>query len=146
MATYNKVTLVGNLTRDPELRFLANEQAVAKFGLAVNRRFKGRDGQQQEEVTFVDIETWGRTAELAGQYLAKGRSCLIEGRLKQENWEDKATGQKRSKLLVIAENIQFMDSKRDEQAAERSGPARRAPSHGDDGGPGGSACDEEPPF
>jgi len=78
----NKVILAGNLTRDPQVRFFANERAVADFGLAVNRKFKTNDGQQKEEVTFVDIECWGRTAELVGQYLTKGRPAYIEGRLK----------------------------------------------------------------
>ena len=105
----NRVLLGGNLTRDPVVRFLANEQAVANFGLAINRRYKGADGQQKEEVTFVDVEAWGRTAELVGQYLVKGRSCFIEGRLKLDAWDDK-DGQKRSKLKVVADSVQFLDS------------------------------------
>ncbi|MEK7414617.1 MAG: single-stranded DNA-binding protein, partial [Planctomycetota bacterium] len=82
MANINRVLLAGNLTRDPQVRFLANEQAVVNFGIAVNRNFKGADGSKKEEVTFVDVEAWGRTAELVGQYLTKGRPCFIEGRLK----------------------------------------------------------------
>ncbi len=105
----NRVLLGGNLTRDPQVRFLANEQAVANFGLAINRRFKGSDGQMKDEVTFIDIEAWGRTAELVGQYLTKGRACFVEGRLKLDNWDDK-DGQKRSKLKVVADSVQFLDS------------------------------------
>ena len=78
----NRVMLAGNLTRDPQVRFLASEKAVAEFGLAINRRFKDKDGQNKDEVIFVEVETWGRTAELVGQYLTKGRACYIEGRLK----------------------------------------------------------------
>lgn len=107
----NRVMIAGNLTRDPQVRFLANEKAVAEFGLAINRRFKDANGEQKEEATFVDIECWGRTAELAGQYLLRGRGCLIEGRLKLDTWDDKETGQKRSKLRVVADSVQFTDSK-----------------------------------
>jgi single-strand DNA-binding protein len=103
---YNRVQLAGNLTRDPQVRFLSNERAVANFGLAVNRKFKGQDGQMQEETTFVDVEAWGRTAELIGQYLTKGRGCFIEGRLKLDSWEK--DGQKQSKLKVVADNVQFL--------------------------------------
>ena len=105
----NRVLLGGNLTRDPVVRALANEQAVANFGLAINRRFKGADGQMKEEVTFIDVEAWGRTAELVGQYLVKGRACFVEGRLKLDTWDDK-DGQKRSKLKVVADSVQFLDS------------------------------------
>ena len=93
---YNKVIIAGNLTRDPEVRSLSNDSAVANLGLAVNRRFRDRGGEYQEETTFVDVECWGRTAELVGQYLTKGRACLVEGRLKLDQWEDKE-GNRRSK-------------------------------------------------
>ncbi len=108
--SYNRVILAGNLTRDPQVRFLANEKAVAEFGLATSRKFKGADGQLKEETTFVDVEAWGRTAELVGQYLVKGRACLVEGRLRLDSWEDKETHQKRSKLKVVADTVQFLDS------------------------------------
>ena len=101
----NKVLIAGNLTRDPETKFLANEKCISKFSIASNRKFGDK-----EEVTFVEVECWGRTAELAGQYLTKGRACLVEGRLRMDQWEDKATGAKRSKLLVVADNIQFLGS------------------------------------
>ncbi len=110
----NKVMLGGNLTRDPEMRFLAtgeNSRAVANFGLAINHRYKSADGQAKEEVTFVDVECWGKTAELCGQYLTKGRGCFIEGRLKLDSWEDKDTKAKRSKLKVVADSVQFLGGK-----------------------------------
>ena len=124
----NRVILAGNLTRDPQVRFLANEKAVAQFGLAINRRFKDANGQQKDETTFVDVEAWGRTAELVGQYLTKGRGCFIEGRLKLDSWDDKESGQKRSKLRVVADNVQFTDSK---GAEIRSDGAPRAAASGD---------------
>ena len=107
-ANYNRVILAGNLTRDPQVKFLANEKAVANFGMAINRRYRTADGEQREETTFVDIEAWGRTGELVGQYLTKGRSCLVEGRLKFDSWEDQQSGQKRSRLVVVADNVQFL--------------------------------------
>jgi single-strand DNA-binding protein len=117
---YNKVTLAGNLTRDPEVKFLAGDRAVASFGLAINRKFKGNDGELKEEVTFVDCEAWGRTAELVGQYLNKGSPCFIEGRLKLDTWDDKKTGEKRSKLMIVAESVQFLGGKKehDQHGAE----------------------------
>ncbi len=110
MPNLNKVMLMGNLTRDVELRHTANNTAIAKFGLAVNRRWKSPEGEQREEVTFVDCEAFGRTAEVLSQYLAKGRPVFLEGRLKLDQWEDKE-GQKRSKMLVVVEGFQFIDSK-----------------------------------
>ncbi len=103
----NTVMLAGHLTRDPQLRSLANDRTVVSFSLAINRRFKGADGEVKEDSTFVDCEAWGRTAELVGQYLAKGSACYIEGRLKLDSWEDKDGG-KRSRLKVVAENVQFL--------------------------------------
>ncbi len=108
MASLNKVMLLGNLTRDPELRYTPKGSAVAEIGLAVKRTWTNDQNQRQEEVTFVDITLWGRQAELAQQYLTKGRSVFIEGRLTLDTWDDKATGQKRSKLRIVAENMQFM--------------------------------------
>lgn len=96
----------GNLTRDPELT-AAGESHVCKFSIAINRTWKDRNGEKKEEVTFVDCEAWGKTAELIGQYLTKGSECYVEGRLKLDAWEDKKTGEKRSKLKIIAEKVQF---------------------------------------
>src|SRR5271167_1251187 len=108
MASFNKVILVGNLTRDPELRYTPKGTAVAKVGLAVNRVWTNEAGEKKEDVTFVDVEVWGRTAENVGQYMRKGRPILIEGRLKLDQWDDKQTGQKKSRLGVVAETVQFL--------------------------------------
>ena len=111
MASFNKVILVGNLTRDPQVRYTPGGSAVAEIGLAVNRKwFNKTTNQQQEEVTFVDITLWGRTAEVAQEYLTKGRSVLIEGRLQLDQWDDKESGQKRSKLKVVGENMTMLGS------------------------------------
>ncbi len=107
----NKVFLMGNLTRDIELKHTPSDQAVATIGLAVNRTFKTRDGENREETTFVDCEAWGRTAEVMSQYLCKGRPVFIEGRLKLDQWDDRETGKKRSKLKVVIDNFQFVDSR-----------------------------------
>jgi single-strand DNA-binding protein len=111
MASFNKVILLGNLTRDPELRYTPKGTAVAGFGLAVNRSYTTEAGEKKEEVTFVDIDAFGRTAEIVGQYLKKGRPVFIEGRLRYQTWDDKQTGQKKSKLGVILESFQFLDFK-----------------------------------
>jgi single-strand DNA-binding protein len=110
MASFNKVMLVGNLTRDPELRYTPKGTAVAKIGLAVNRVWTNEAGEKKEEVTFVDIDMFGRTAENVAQYMRKGRQLLVEGRLRLDQWDDKQTGQKRSKLGVVAETVQFLGS------------------------------------
>ena len=110
MANLNKVMLIGNLTRDPELRYTPKGTAVAEIGMAINRVRTDEQGQRQEDTTFVDVTLWGRQAELAQQYLSKGRPVYIEGRLQMDTWEDKASGQKRSKLKVVGENMQFLGS------------------------------------
>ena len=111
MNGFNKVILAGNLTRDPELRYTPSGTAIAKFGLAVNRKWKdAQTNEMKEEVTFVDIDAFGRQAETIGQYLKKGRPILLEGRLKLDQWEDKQTQQKRSRLGVVLESFQFLDS------------------------------------
>lgn len=110
MANFNKVILAGNMTRDPELRYTPKGTAIAKFGLAINRNWTGEDGQKREEVTFVDVDAFGKQAEVIGQYLRKGRPVLVEGRLKLDQWDDKQTGQKRSRLGVVLESFSFLDS------------------------------------
>ena len=110
MASFNKVILVGNLTRDPELRYTPKGTAIAKIGLAVNRVWTNEAGEKKEEVTFVDVDVFGRTAENVGQYMRKGRPLLVEGRLRLDQWDDKQTGQKRSRLGVVAETVQFLGS------------------------------------
>jgi len=110
MANYNKVLLMGNLTRDVELKYTASNQAVAQIGLAVNHRWTSKDGEKKEETTFVDCEAWGRQAEVMSQYLSKGRPVFIEGRLRLDQWQDKDGGN-RSKLKVVIDNFQFIDSR-----------------------------------
>ncbi|MES2921985.1 MAG: single-stranded DNA-binding protein [Verrucomicrobiota bacterium] len=111
MANLNKVMLIGNLTRDPEVRHTPKGHPVAEISLAINRTWSNDQGQKQEEVTYVEVTLWGRKAELAQQYLTKGRSVFIEARLQLDSWDDKETGKKRNKLRVIAENLEFLDSK-----------------------------------
>lgn len=152
----NNVALAGNLTRDPVVRYLANEQSVANFGLAINRKFKGADGQMKDDVTFVDCEAWGRTAEFIGQYLTKGKPVYLEGRLKLDTWEK--DGQKHYKLKVVADRVQFTESKGDGPATGTPG-SQRPSARGRDEGPSQSAdplagkngappvvADDEPPF
>lgn len=110
MASYNKVLLMGNLTRDIELRSVAGGQSVARIGLAVNRNFTTQSGERREEVTYVDCEAWGKTGETMAKYLSKGRPVFIEGRLKLDQWEDKE-GNKRSALRIVVEGFQFIDSR-----------------------------------
>lgn len=110
MPNYNKVILMGNLTRDPEVKYTSGGTAIAKIGMAINRTWTNKEGQKQEETTFVDVDAFGRQAEVIGQYLKKGRPVMIEGRLKLDQWDDKQTGQKRSKLGVTLEGFQFLDS------------------------------------
>jgi len=109
MASFNKVILVGNLTRDPQVKRTPSGQAVTELGLAINRFWWDKQSnQRKEETTFVDVTCWGRDAEVAGEYLAKGRPVLIEGRLQLDSWEDKQSGQKRSKLRVVCEKRQLL--------------------------------------
>ncbi len=126
MASFNRVILMGNLTRDPQVRYTPGGQAVSEIGLAVNRTwFDKNANQKKEEVTFVDVTLWGRTAEIAGEYLGKGRPVLIEGRLQLDQWDDKETGQKRSKLRVVCENLTMLGSRQDGPGA---GGGSRGPS------------------
>ncbi|WP_010582429.1 single-stranded DNA-binding protein [Schlesneria paludicola] len=114
MASFNKVILVGNLTRDPQVKYTTGGTAVTELGLAVNRRWQDKQSNQwKDETTFVDVTLWGRTAEIAGEYLAKGRSVLIEGRLQLDTWDDRESGQKRSKLRVVGENMTMLGGKGD---------------------------------
>lgn len=108
MASLNKVMLIGNLTRDPEIKYTPKGTAIADIGLAVNRNYTTESGEKREEVTFIDVTLWGRTAEIVGEYCKKGRPLFIEGRLQLDTWDDKQTGQKRSKLKVVADNIQLL--------------------------------------
>ncbi len=111
MGNFNKVFLMGNITRDIELKSTQGGQQVATVGLAVNRSWSTPDGERREETTFVDCEAWGRTAETIAKYLSKGKPIFIEGRLKLDTWQDKDSGQNRSRLKVVVEGFQFVDSK-----------------------------------
>jgi single-strand DNA-binding protein len=163
MPNLNKVMLMGNLTRDVELKTTPGNQTVGNLGLAINRKWKTPDGEQREETTFVDCEAWGKTAEILAKYLSKGRPVYLEGRLKLDQWEDK-DGQKRSKMRVVIEEFQFVDSKPggtgaggggdDYQSAPRQSyskpaPQRQAPQGGGGGGGGSSHApmgEEDIPF
>src|ERR1051326_1775340 len=121
MANFNKVILAGNLTRDPELRYTPKGTAIAQLGMAVNRYWTDEQGQKKEETLFVDLEAWGRTAETSGKYLTKGSPVLIEGRLRLDSWEDKETKQKRSKLKIVVETMQFLSSPRNAEVGTGEG-------------------------
>jgi len=137
MASYNKVILLGNLTRDPQVRYTPSGSAVAEIGLAVNRYWTDKQSNtRREETTFVDVTLWNRDAEVAGEYLAKGRSVLIEGRLQLDTWDDKQTGQKRSKLRVVAERMQMIGGRGEGGGGGRAGGAPVAAEHSE-GPPGG---------
>ena len=124
MASYNRVVLVGNLTRDPELRYISSGTAVTEIGLAVNDRRKNQSGERGDETQFIDITLWARTAEVASEYLSKGSSVLIEGRLKLDRWEK--DGQKQSKLRVVGEKMQMLGG-RSGGASGGGGPSASAP-------------------
>lgn len=123
MAYLNKVFLIGNLTRDPELRTTPKGTAICQFGIAVNRQFKDESGATRDETTFVDVEAWGKQGELVARYLSKGSLAMVEGRLRFDQWEDKQSGQKRSKLKVVLDNVQFLTSRGAGGGAPSSGAA-----------------------
>ncbi len=125
MASFNKVIIAGNLTRDPELRYTPKGTAIAKITLAVNRTWKTETGEAKEEVSFIDVDVFGRQAEVIGQYMKKGRPLLVEGRLKQDTWEDKNTHQKQSKIKVVLEGFTFIDSNRSDADEGGSPPVPR---------------------
>jgi single-strand DNA-binding protein len=153
MASYNRVILMGNLTRDPELRFLPSQQAVVNFGLAMNRKYKLQSGEDREEVVFIDCSAFGRQAEVINQYCQKGRPLLVEGRLKLDTWEDKQGGGKRSKLSVVVENFQLLGGRDGGggHSSEEGGYAGEAPQRpqqrsGGSRGAGGPRPQPEPPY
>ncbi len=149
MASYNRVILVGNLTRDVELRYTQSGMAVTDIGIAVNDRRKNQSGDWVEETTFVDVTFWGRTAEVASEYLSKGSSVLIEGRLKLDTWE--TDGQKRSKLHVVCERMQMLGGKQGGSSGGGSPPSEQAnrpapgPAHGDSAPTSGNQGPQGPP-
>ena len=124
MANLNKVLLLGNVTRDPEVRYTPKGSAVCDLGVAVNRAYTTDSGEKREEVTFVDVTLWGRTAEVASEYLKKGRPVFVEGRLQMDTWDDKQTGQKRTRLRVVADNMQLLGG-RPPGGAETPGESRQ---------------------
>mgnify|MGYP000858820876 CR=1 FL=1 len=142
MASFNKVILAGNLTRDPELRYTPKGTAIAKLGLALNRSYTTESGERREEVTFVDVDAFGRQAEVIGQYMKKGRPLLVEGRLKLDTWEDKNTKQKQSKLKVVLESFSFIDSNRGDTDHANRPPASRPTSSA---APSEPVAGDEPP-
>jgi single-strand DNA-binding protein len=154
MASFNKVILLGNLTRDPEVRYTPKGSAVCDLGIAVNRVYTTDSGEKREEVTYVDVVLWARLAEIAGEYLKKGRPVFIEGRLQMDSWDDKQTGQKRTRLRVVGETMQLLGSRpaggpgTPAEASEVDRPAR---SSGKPGAPPpkpstGEPDDDEIPF
>jgi single-strand DNA-binding protein len=155
MASVNKVILVGNMTRDPQLKYLPSQTAVVEFGLAMNRRFKAASGEDREEVCFVDCSAFGRSAEVINQYCQKGKLLYVEGRLKLDEWEDKQGGGKRSKLRVVVENFQFLGGRDGggggsgapaEMGEDQSRPASRPPQRGGARPPAGEPAPQEPPM
>lgn len=158
MASFNKVILVGNLTRDPEVRYTTGGTAVTELGMAVSRQWTDKgSNERKEETTFVDVTLWGRTAEIAGEYLSKGRPVLIEGRLQLDQWEDRETGQKRSKLKVVGESMHMLGGRPEGggnapqgQPRPPASGSRPAPSSGHDEqsgvrSPDQAFYDDEPP-
>jgi len=148
MASFNRVILAGNLTRDPELRYTPKGLAISKIGLAINRTWKNEAGETKEEVTFVDVDSFGRQAEVIAQYFKKGRPILVEGRLRLDQWDDKQTGQKRSKLGVVLEGFSFVDSNRGDGGGAPSAPsegARPRPAVAQPAAPAGEAPESEAP-
>ncbi|HVZ64553.1 MAG TPA: single-stranded DNA-binding protein [Lacunisphaera sp.] len=152
MANLNKVMLIGNLTRDPELRVTPKGTAICQFSLAVNRKFRDESGADREEVTYVDIEAWGKSGENIAKYCSKGRPLFVEGRLRLDQWEDKNTKEKRSRMKVVCDNFQFLGSGRANEGgggeggegrynspAPRSAPKPAAPA-------GQENLDEDVPF
>lgn len=146
MASFNKVILAGNLTRDPELRYTPKGTAVARITLAVNRSYAGEDGTRKEEVSFVDVDVWGKQAETLSKYMKKGRPLLVEGRLKQDTWEDKNTHQKQSKLKVVLESFSFIDSNRGDAGAPAAAPRAEAPAASGDSAESEPPSDDDVPF
>lgn len=128
MPSFNQVVLMGHLARDPDLRYTPEGSAVCSLTVASNRKFTKKDGEKGEEVVFVDVTVWNRQGEMCTEYLKKGRAVLVSGRLVQDRWEDDATGQKRSKLRVVADSVQFLGGgSKDEEPAAEGSPAPEAP-------------------
>lgn len=152
MPSFNRVILIGNLTRDPEVRFASGNSAICKFGLAMSRNYTTRDGEKREDTTFVDVDAFGKVGEILGKYLQKGRPVMIEGRLQLDTWETKE-GEKRSKLKVVCENFQFIGGRGDDASSgggggnyERTSPPQRESSSRSGSGSSEEFDDEDIPF
>jgi single-strand DNA-binding protein len=141
MASFNKVILMGNLTRDPQMKYLPSQTAVVEFGVACNRRYKTAQGEDKEEVTFVDCTSFGKQAEVINQYFTKGKPIFIEGRLKYDSWEDKQGGGKRSKITVVIENFQFVGGR---DGGGGGGGGGGYDDHAGGGGGGGGDYEQRP--
>lgn len=149
MPSLNKALIMGNITRDPELRVTPKGTPICQFGVAVNRKFKLESGESREEVTFLDVEAWGKQGETIAKYCTKGDPIYVEGRLRLDQWEDKDTKEKRSKIKIVLEQFQFLASAKGgkqgeqaEQAPDRTGPAKPAPKPA----ASGDAVEEDVPF
>jgi len=140
MASFNKVIIMGNLTRDPELKYIPSGSAVGRLGLAMNRKYKGTDGEMKEDVCFVTVVVWGKQAETCNEYLSKGSSVLVEGRLQSSSYETKE-GQKRNVLDVVADRVQFLGSKKKVGSDEESVPEETTGSSS-----GAGEGEDKPPF
>jgi single-strand DNA-binding protein len=146
MASYNKVILLGNVTRDPQVKYTPAGTALCELGLAVNRTwFDKQTNSRREETTFVDVTLWSREAEVAAEYLAKGRPVLIEGRLQLDTWDDKATGQKRSRLRVVGERMQLLGSRGDGGGGGGRGASSAPSTEAYDGPPIGGEYEHDAP-
>jgi single-strand DNA-binding protein len=156
MASLNKVMIIGNLTRDPEVKYTPKGQAIAEISLAVNRSYSTADGEKREEVTYLEVTFWGKQAEVLGQWMKKGRPLYVEGRLRLDSWEDKETGKKQSRLRITGEEFQFLGSKNDgggggqyeEGGSSRGssgGYSQNRPSSGQQRPPQNSEYDDSPP-
>jgi single-strand DNA-binding protein len=146
----NNTVLAGNLTRDPQLRFLPNERCVASFGVANSRRYKLTSGETKEDTLFMDCEAWGKTAEHIGKYFMKGKPIIVEGRMRQDNWTERDTGKPRSKLILVVERFHFIpDGKGKPEGAAAEGETPAAPAASQAAPPPGTPPapgDDEPPF
>lgn len=145
-SSYNRVILAGNMTRDPEAKALPSGQALTKFSLAVNRAYTTKEGEKREEVTYVDIESYGKQAEVIAKYCGKGSGILVEGRLKLDQWDDKKTGEKRSRLGVVLENFTFLGGKPQGGASEEGGSAPRSRGGNDSPAPSAPEGGDDVPF
>jgi len=137
MSSFNKVILMGNLTRDPQLKYLPSQTAVAEFGLAMNRKFRTQQGEDREEVTFIDCAAFGKTGEVINQYFTKGKPIFIEGRLKYDSWDDKQGGGKRSKVTVVVDRFEFIGGRDGGGGGGGGGASYDTGGVEDDAGPGG---------